>query len=149
MCKDIEMRNQNITPGYIGIAAGSIAFMLALVHFWAGPFTPQPTLEQTVAEKAVAIKKATIAALKGENTEPAMKNKMNTDKLLDLVTAVLGGLAIILGVISFARADPIRIAGGAAILGGAALAFQFVILAIGAIVLAIVIAAVLSQLDIS
>lgn len=143
------MSNQNSTLGFIGITVGSIAFMLALVHFWAGPFTAQPTLEQTVADKAVAIKKATIAALKGEKPAPVMKSKINTDKLVDLATSVLGGLAVILGVISFAKAEPLRIAGGAAILGGAALAFQFVILAIGAIVLAIIIAAVLSQLDIS
>lgn len=47
---------------FIGIGMGSIALLLALFHFWASLFSPQPMLEQIVAEKAVAIKKATIAA---------------------------------------------------------------------------------------
>jgi hypothetical protein len=40
------------------------------VHFWGGPFTPQPSLETSVAEKAVAIRDATLAALKGEEPKP-------------------------------------------------------------------------------
>ena len=64
--------------GWIGIALGSISLILALCDFYAGPFSPQPTLEQIVADKAVAIKEATMAALRGEATrsEPT-KNRFN------------------------------------------------------------------------
>jgi len=48
--------------GFIGIASGSAALLLALVRYWAGPFSPLPALESTVAEKAVAIRDATVAA---------------------------------------------------------------------------------------
>lgn len=142
------MKNQNSTLSFIGIGIGAVAFMIALVHFWAGPFNTQPPLEQTVAEKAIAIKKATIAALKGEKpANTPTRHPMDWDRVADLATAVLGGLAIILGVFGFARAEPLRIAGGAAVLGGVALAFQFAILALGAIVLAIVLAAVVSGMS--
>jgi len=135
--------------GFTGIAIGAIALLLALVHFWAGPFSPQPSLEKTVAEKAVAIKAATLAALKGEEPEtPVKRSSMDTDQILSLATAVLGGLAIILGVLGYARKEPLRVAGGAAVLGGSAIAFQFAVLALGAIVVAILIAAVLSQIGI-
>lgn len=143
------MDKQSSKFGFIGIAIGSLALLLTLVHFWAGPFSPQPTLEKTVAEKAVAIKKATIAALKGEEQQvPVRQSSMDTDKMVSLATAVLGGLAIILGVFGYAKKEPLRVAGGAAVLGGSAIAFQFAVLALGAIVLAILIAAVLSQIGI-
>jgi hypothetical protein len=133
----------------MGIAFGAVALLLAIVHFWAGPFSPQPTLEQTVAEKAVSIKEATIAALKGEEpTAPAKQSKLDMDNMASLATAVLGGLALILGVVGYATKEPLRVAGGAAVLGGLAIAFQFAVLALGAIVLAVLIAALLAQIGI-
>jgi hypothetical protein len=42
----------------------------------------------------------------------------------------------------------LRVGGGAIFLGGVAIAFQFAVIALGAIVLAILIAAVISQLRI-
>jgi len=143
------MDKQSSVFSFTGIGLGAIALLLAVVHFWAGPFSPQPTLEQTVAEKAVSIKKATIAALKGEEpSAPIKRSSMDADQIIALATAVLGGLAIILGVFGFAKKEPLRVAGGAAVLGGSAIAFQFAVLALGAIVLAILIAAVLSQIGI-
>ena len=142
------MEESKSTLSFIGIGLGSVALLLALVHFWAGPFSPQPTLEQTVAEKAVSIKQATLAALKGEKAPPPQSRTIDTDQLISIGTAILGGIAIILGVIGFAKKEPIRVAGGAAVLGGSAIAFQFAVIALGAIVLAILVAAVLSQIGI-
>lgn len=134
--------------GAIGIAIGSVAFLLALFHFYAGPFSPQPILEQTIAEKAVAIRDVTVAALKGkEIKKETQTSKWDADKALDVVTAFLGGLAIIAGIIAYTRKEPLRFAGGAAVLGSGAIAFQFLVIALGVIVVAIILAAVLSQLD--
>jgi hypothetical protein len=134
---------------FAGIAVGSFALLLALVHFWAGPFSPQPSLEKVVADKADAIRDATIAAMKGEKVEAEVAtSKMDLDQVLNLAAAVLGGLAIILGVIGFAKREPLRVAGGAAVLGAGAIAFQFAAVALAAIILAILIAAVISQLGI-
>ena len=142
------MKESKSTLSFIGIGLGSIALLLAIVHFWAGPFSPQPTLEQTVAEKAVSIKQAMIAALKGKEVPSPQSRPIDTDQIISIGTAVLGGLAIILGVIGFAKQESMRVAGGAAVLGGSAIAFQFVVIALGAIVLAILVAAVLSQIGI-
>lgn len=136
--------------GAIAIVFGGMALMLAIVHFWSGPFSPQPSLETTVAEKAVAIRDATMAALKGEEAKNAaatnVRSNWDLDKVARLATGVLAGLAIILAVVSLALHEPLRVAAGGVILGGAALAFQFAILAIGAIFVAILIAAVLGEL---
>jgi hypothetical protein len=140
------MENKNSKLSFFGIGIGAIALLLALFHFYAGPFSPQPALEDTVAEKAVAIRDATIAALKGEEkVKKTITSEMNADKIVQTATALLGGIAIILGVIGFARKESIRVAGGAGVLGGGAIAFQFLAVALAAIVIAILIAAILSQ----
>ncbi|MCX4186309.1 hypothetical protein [Methylophaga sp. OBS4] len=137
------------TLSFSGIGLGAIALLLAILHFWAGPFSPQASIEQTVAEKAISIKQATIAALKSEEAAPSTQSRlMDLDQVASIATATLGGLAIIFGVIGFAKKEPLRVAGGAAVLGGSAIAFQFAVMALGAIVLAILVAAVLSQIGI-
>ena len=135
--------------GFIGIAVGAVALLMAIVHFWAGPISTRPSLEQSVAEKAVAIKNATVAALKGETIEEkAAARSIDFDQGIRMATGILGGLALILGVVSFAKSEPFRVGGGAVFLGGASLAFQFAVIALGVIALAILIGAVLSEVGI-
>lgn len=136
------------TFSFIGIGVGAIALMLALIHFWAGPFSPQPSLEQVVAEKAVSIRDATVAALKGETApeaEPAAAD-YDLDDIASIATAALGGLAVILGVIGIALKEPARVAGGAAVLGAGAIAFQFAAMALGVFIVVVLVAAVLGEL---
>ena len=143
------MEESRSAIGFIGIAVGAVALLMAIIHFWMGPISPQPSMEKTVAEKAVAIKNATIAALKGEKIEEKVAPRnIDLDQGVRIATSVLGGLALILGVVSFAKREPLRVGGGAAFLGGVAIAFQFAVIALGAIVLAILIGAVLSQIGI-
>ncbi len=132
--------------GFTGIAIGSIALLLALVHFWAGPFSPQPTLETTVAEKAASIRNATIKALKGEEYKESYKSNWDVDKVTNVSTAILGGIAFILSIIAFAKQEPTRVSSGAAILGVSAIAFQFIAMYAMALLVVLLIAAVLSSL---
>ena len=132
---------------FSGIALGALALMVALIHFWAGPFSAQPTLEETVAESAIAIRDTTLAALRGEESSSIQESPpLNLDRALQIAVPLLGGLAIILGVIGFAFHEPLRVAGGAAFLGASGIAFQFATFALAAIILAILVAAVISQL---
>lgn len=131
----------------IGIAMGGVALLVALVHFWAGPFAPQPSLERSVAETAVAIRDATVAALRGDEIKDASSTReFNLDKGIEVLAVVLGGGAIILAVVGFAKGESTRAAGGAAVLGAGAIAFKFAVFAVGAIVVAVLIAAVLGEL---
>jgi len=132
-----------------GITVGGAALLLALVHFWAGPFAPTQSVEQTVAETAVAIRDATVAALKGEESSiSSSTRKYDVDDWLLIATAILGGIAVILGVVAYAKGEPLRAAGGAAVLGASAIAFQFAVVALAIIVLAILISAVIGGLGI-
>lgn len=142
------MTERKSTFGAIGMTLGAVAFLLAIVHFWGGPFAEQPPIERTIAEKAVAIKDATVAALKGEErAQPQEARSVDIDQIVWLSTALLGGLAIILAVVGFARHESVRVAGGAAVLGGSAIAFQFAVLAIGMVFLAVLFASVLHHFE--
>lgn len=135
------------TFGKWGIAAGGVALILALAHFWAGPFAPQPSLESVVSEKAVSIRRATIDALKGKPVEQSTAaSKYDADKITQIITALLGGIAFILAAISFSNHESRRTAGSAAALGLTAIAFQFIAMFAMALLVVILIAAVLSSL---
>lgn len=144
------MNGKNANASFFGMLFGSLALLLAIVHFWVGPFStePRPTLEQTVADKAAAFKKAAVAALKGEKAQPVAppRTTVNIDKIADVTAAVMAGLAIILGVFGYATHEPMRGAIGAAVLGSGALVFQFAVVALGAIILVILIVAVLTAM---
>ena len=129
--------------GFIGIAVGGMALLLALVHFWAGPFSPQPTLETTVAKKAKSIKDATIKALKGQEYRETYKANWDADKITDVSTAILGGLAFIISILAFAKQEPMRVATGGAALGVSAIAFQFIAMYAMTLLVVLLIAAVL------
>lgn len=131
-----------------GIALGAIALLLAVTHFWAGPFDTPPPLEQTVAEKAVALRDAAVAALRGEDYEaPAARSAWNIDRIAPLAVAVLAALAIITAAGGFARGENGRAAGGALLLGATALAFQFAIAVLGALLVVVLVGIALSQCD--
>ena len=111
----------------IGLTVGGLGLLLALFNFWAGPFSPQPTVENIVAKKVASIRTAALDALKGKKVEKEHKNvSWNADKTIQVVTAILGGLALILGIVAYAKSEPKRMAIGAAALGVSAIAFQFI-----------------------
>lgn len=135
--------------GDCGIVFGGLALMLALVHFWGGPFSPQPTMETVVAEKAASLRQAAIDAFNGKSVvETTYKKKIDADSIINIVTAVLGGIALILGVVSFAQDEPIRVAGGAAILGVSAIAFQFIAMVVMIMLAILLIGVVLSSIGV-
>lgn len=134
--------------GLVGVVAGVIALGLALVHFWAGPFNPKPPVEEVVAEKAVKIRDSVVAKLKGEEKPASFQAQtFDTDRVIAISTIVAGFLAVVLAAVSYIRKEEKRVSVSAVALGGGAIALQYLAVAIGAIVLAILVAAVLSKLD--
>ncbi|MFC0226222.1 hypothetical protein [Serratia aquatilis] len=130
--------------GWIGIAVGSIALLLAMVHFYAGPFSPQPTLESLVASKTVAIKQSLLASLTGHRvSESPLQPHYNLDQLLKVVIAILAASSVIFGVIGGARRENRRAVSGALMLGAGTLAFQMAVFAFGVIAVIVLIAVVL------
>jgi hypothetical protein len=127
----------------IAMVCGGCALAMVIFHFWAGPFEPQKTLERTIAETAVNISNEVMRVRRGEPAVPKARN-WNTDKIVQIVVAVAGVLAILTAVVGFVRREDYRQVIAGVGLGGAAVAFQFVtwlaLLAAGLILLWIIIA---------
>jgi hypothetical protein len=104
----------------------------------------------SIAEKAVDIRDATVAALKGEEYETKSNSRLRT--LDDYLTYTLIGvavLAILMSVIGFINHESLRpnIAGAA--LGGLAITFQFLTVMFFALLFVLLLGAVLDKLDFS
>lgn len=135
------------TPfGLAGICVGGLALILTLVHFWIGPLAPEPSLEEAVTDAARSIKDAAVAAWKGEEVEAERRSGFNIDKGLDAVSVALAGVAMVLGILGFARREPLRAPLSAVFLGVCALALEFAFWAFGALLIAAVVLFVSSLL---
>lgn len=138
------------TFGLWSVAVGFIALAGIVFHFFAGPLEPPPPLELSIAEKAVSIRDATVAALKGEEYEA--RSTMSSKTLDDYLTysfIAVALLAILLAVIAFIRHEPWRASAAGAALGGLAITFQFAIILFFGLLFVILLTAVMDKLDFS
>lgn len=142
--KDIKKN----TIALIGFIVGILALSSALFSFFVGPFSEPPAIEEVVADKAVDIKNAIVAKIKGEKYKAPEKQKesFDIDKVIQ-ITVIAGGLiALILGSVAFVNREDKRMCIVALSFGGAAIAFQYVVIALGAILFVILLAVVLNQM---
>ena len=131
----------------LGVVLGFLAFAAIVGHFFAGPFDPPPPLETSIAEKAVSIRDATVAALKGEEYEAKSNVQPRTlDDYLTYSFLALAVIAILMSVIGFVRHERWRPSVAGAALGGLAITFQFATVVFFGLMFAIVLAAVIDQL---
>jgi small-conductance mechanosensitive channel len=133
--------------GMPAMILGFVAFAAVVGHFFAGPIDPPPPVEISIAEKAVSIRDATVAALKGEEYEAKRSFRPKTlDDYLTYSFIALAIVAILLSVIGFVRHESLRPAIAGASLGGLAIAFQFATVVFFGLLFAIVLAAVIDKL---
>lgn len=135
---------------WTGTGMGSIALMLALIHFMAGPFSAQPPLEEIIATNAVAIKQATLAALRGKKEVMATPpdSLWDKDRMLSAAIAALAAGAVILGVLGgMVHKENRRVATAAVLLGIATVELQFAAMVLSVVLLLVLIAGVISLLS--
>ena len=128
----------------LGLGLGALALLVAIVHFWIVAAAPSPPIEDVVADKVVAIRDATVNRLIGRVEEPQSANSSDREQLVVAATSLLGGLAIVLAIFGFVRKEPRRPCIGAAVLGLGAVAFPFVIGALGTVIVLIALGAIVS-----
>ncbi|QJQ98855.1 hypothetical protein [Halomonas sp. PGE1] len=128
----------------VGLALGALALLVAIAHFWLSAAAPQPAIEDRIADKVVAIRDATVDRLTGRERE-APAPQWDSYRLVVTATSILGSLALVLAVVGFVQKEPKRACVGAAALGGAAVAFPFVVGALGAIIILLAVAAFLGM----
>lgn len=138
------------TFGMLSVVLGFLAFAAVVGHFFAGPVDPPPPVEVSIAEKAAAIRDATVAALKGDEYEAKQQSRSRTlDDYLTFAFLGLAGLAILMAVIGFVRHERLRPSIAGAALGSMAIAFQFLAVLFFVMLGVFLLAAVIDQLDFS
>ncbi len=133
--------------GWASFAFGAAGLLLVLMHFWVGPFAPQQRVAITVGEVAADIRLAAVRKLKGLPPPPPAPAAWDSDRILKLVAAGLAGLALVAGAAGFVRREAWRPAAGGIVLGAGAVAFQFFTWAIVIIACAIILYAIIQNLD--
>lgn len=129
--------------GGSGFALGSISFILMLIVFWAGPFSPQQAVGISIGEMAADIAKSAARSMGGQpNPEPIVREH-NIDDYLNILVSSLAGLAIVLGAAGMIRQENTRAAVSGIFLGLLTIAFQVftytVMMIAGALVLSAII----------
>jgi hypothetical protein len=133
--------------GTIGVTLGLTALAIAIFHFWLGSFNPTDRpLSQTLTEKAHTLKESLKAKIKGEGREDLEdQSQFEIDRAIIITSVTAAFLAIVCGVISFLKREDLRYSATAAVMGGSALAFHFIIVAIGIAVILVLIVTVLNR----
>lgn len=135
--------------GITAFVLGSLALLMVLAHFWVGPLAPQQRVGVTVGEIAGEVRQAALRKLKGESPAQAAapSRPWTTDRILDLVKALVAGLALIAGCASLVRRESRRPAIAGMALGASAIAFQAFTWAILVVAGAIIISAIIYNVD--
>ena len=107
----------------------------------------RPNGSAPIAEKAVSIRDATVAALKGEEYEAKATVRPKTlDDYLTYSFIGIAVLAILFSVIAFVRHERWRPSVAGASLGGLAIVFQFTVTLFFALLCVLLLAAVIDKL---
>lgn len=119
---------------------GLLTFSAGFMHFWLGPIDADSrTVKQKFIDKTVSIKNSVSAKIKGEPSPPkSQQPAIDIDKAVINGTIVIALLAMSLGVFSFLKREDLRYTGTALVLGGATLAFQFLLFAIGVFIVLVI-----------
>ncbi|MFT6025615.1 MAG: hypothetical protein ACI9PY_003758 [Ascidiaceihabitans sp.] len=127
------MNVKTLQYGYIGMGMGALGLGLAVVHFFAGPFSPQQNIDISLGEMAANMAKSATREFLNQPQPAPLPKIWDLDAILRAVAAVASALAIILAVVAFVLKENQRVVMAAAVLGSAALAFQFAIVLLFAI----------------
>ena len=132
--------------GLLGTIVGALALAAALLHFFAGPFAPQPQVEDQVADLTVRIGKAIADRVRGKDSaaETVAAPARDVDDYMELGVVTAGLAAVFLGLIAFIRREDARPTAVAVLLGGGALAFQIAMAVVAGILGVILIIGIVS-----
>jgi hypothetical protein len=137
--------------GIVAFACASLALVTAVF----GPdiaerISPTPPVEEKIADTVVRVRDAVVARLKDRNAKIAHEEKKPSAHQrvfqLSLGLAVLG---VISASVSYSRREDRRIAFSAGAIALVGLAWQAMMLAVGALIICVIVALVLSKLDIT
>lgn len=99
----------NSFGGFAGFAAmllSSIALIAVVIQLTVGPFAPQPTVEDNIADLIVGVKEAVERRTAGEAAAQAAPKAWNVDRVLITSAISAAGIAMFLGAFALMRKEP-------------------------------------------
>lgn len=100
---------RNSFGGLAGLSAmllSAIALIAVVIQLAAGPFAPQPTVEENIADLIIGVKDAVEKRAAGEAAPPPAPQAWDVDRVLIIAGISVAGVAMFLGVIAIARKEP-------------------------------------------
>ena len=92
--------------GFSAMVLSAIALIAVVAQLAAGPFAPQPTVEDSVADLIVGVKDAVERRARGEAAPPPEPGAWDVDRVLIAAAIGMAGIAMLLGVVALARKEP-------------------------------------------
>ncbi len=133
--------------GMWGTIVGLIAFGVGIFHFTFGPLEEPEPIESFVADTTVKLKEAIKAKMQGKDYSPSsIQQSLDIDEIIFQSVMVSGFIALALGIMGFTQNEEIRPSGMAFVLGGAAITLQLSLVFLGALLVFLIIAAIISGL---
>jgi hypothetical protein len=136
------MKTKFSLPGFI---IGIIAFVVAVLHFWLGPIE-KVSIEDLAVQKVHKIKQALSNSLSG-NGNVHNDTKIGPDKIVNVAVITIALAGLILGMVGFVKKENIRYCLSSIAISGVTIALHYILAALGAILIVVVIIAVLSKFD--
>ena len=132
---------------YAAIALGAAALLIALIHTFAGPFAPQQSVGVMIGEIAGEIRGAAQRALAGEPQPAPQVAPWDIDRILRALVPIAGVSGLLLALAGILRSEPRVATVFACALCAGALAVQLVIWVALLIAGALIIVAILHNMD--
>lgn len=114
---DVISPTKRASLGWLGFLIGGFAFLLVLITFSAGPFSPQKSVAVSLGELTVEIAKAAKNSMEGQAQPTAEVVVKNIDDYIKIAIAALSGMAVLLGMAGLIRHEQKRIAMSGIVLG--------------------------------
>jgi hypothetical protein len=137
--------------GMIGCIVGLLAIITAVLPHWVIPIIyPPPPVDQMIVDTGHRLKQRLIARVKGVEYQAPQREKSNAERWnegLEIGAVSLGLLAIVFSVCSLLFREERILAGVSAALGAGAIAFELVIVAMGALILIAIIYVIMDHLS--
>ncbi|MEX2285522.1 MAG: hypothetical protein WD648_00455 [Planctomycetaceae bacterium] len=146
-----KVRSRSNRYGIIGIAMAFLGLALGVVSPWIVNLVepqPQQPAAENIADFTARIVKAVKEKMKRQPPANApAPQQISWTNVMAVAGAGLGLLGVLLGSVSWIRREDHRISGVAALFGAAAIAWQYLLLAIAIVIFLVIFAIVLHAID--
>ncbi|MEM1397446.1 MAG: hypothetical protein AAGA22_04170 [Pseudomonadota bacterium] len=92
--------------GLLAMALASVALIGVVLQLTVGPFAPQPTVEEGVAELIVGIKDATLRRIQGEEPPEPQRKPWDVDRIVVAASIGFAGAAMLFAGLGLFRGEP-------------------------------------------